>query len=336
MNSAALPLCDTMFQSLLKRCESGEPLNPEEAILVLHNALQGESLARVFAEANRRMRSCWKNRGRIWSAIGVDSVLCSRNCKFCSHGAAWGVFNEPHELSVEEVLEHVARLAPYKPDWITLRTTQDYGIDRLCRLVKEVCQAAPPESEIVVNTGEFGITEAEKLKQAGVSAVYHTIRLREGCDTSLSVEERIATLQSMQAAGLKMAALVEPLGPEHTDEEIVQAAFRLKPYDIRLGGVMARVPIPGTPLYELGEVSEERQVRAVAMTRLIYDREVDAICIHPPIPEALRAGANTVVVESGAIPRDQGLSESDWRGFSPVDAQKLFCDNGFDSVSNKM
>ncbi len=318
-----------MFQQLLQRCESGELLEPTEAILVLHEELQGELLQRIYAEADRRTRAGWKNQGRVWSAIGVDSALCSRNCKFCSHGAAWGVFEKPHELSVEEVLEHVARLAPHKPDWITLRTTQDYGIDRLCHLVREVRKAAPPESEIVVNTGEFGVDDAKKLRQAGASVVYHTIRLREGCDTGLTVEDRIATLRAMQVAGLKMAALVEPLGPEHTDEEIVEAAFRLKPYDIRLGGVMARVPIPGTPLYELGEVSKERQIRVVALTRLIYGPEVDAICIHPPIPEAMQAGANTVVVESGAIPRDQDMSSAPWRGFSPLDAHNLFGDRGF-------
>lgn len=317
-----------MFKNLIKRCESGALLNPEEAILVLHNDLQGDLLQRVFAEANRRMRIYGKNKGFLWSAIGVDSALCNRNCKFCSHGAAWGVFNNPHELSTSEVLEHVARLSPYKPDWITLRTTQDYGIDRICRLVQEVRKAAPIETEIAVNTGEFGIDEAQKLKQAGVAVIYHTIRLREGTDTGLTIEDRIATLKAMQAAGLKMAALVEPLGPEHTDEEIVQAAFRLKQYDIRLGGVMARVPVPGTPLYDLGAVSEERQVRVIAMTRLVYGSEVDSICIHPPLADALKAGANTVVVESGAIPRDQSTSESTWRGFNPVDAHKLFADNG--------
>lgn len=317
------------FEKLIAHCESGELLSPEEAILVLADDLQGEEQSRVFTEADRRTRASWKNRGRIWSAIGVDSVPCHRNCKFCSHGAAWGVFEQPHELTVDEVLEHVARLVPYQPDWITLRTTQDYGIERLCHLVRKVREAAPVESEIVVNTGEFGLKEATELKKAGASIVYHTIRLREGYDTGLTIEDRIATLKAMQAVGLKMAALVEPLGPEHTDEEIVEAAFRLKPYDIRLGGMMARVPIPGTPLYELGEVSEDRQVRVIAMTRLIYGPEVDAICVHPPIPKALWAGANTVVVESGAIPRDQDMSESSWRGFSPSNAAKLFEENGF-------
>ena len=322
-------MTQSKFEKLVKRCESGNLLSPEEAILVLHEDLKGEILDRVLSEADRRTRAYWKNRGRIWSAIGVDSVPCHRNCKFCSHGAAWGVFEEPHELSVDEVLEHVARLAPYKPDWITLRTTQDYGIERLCQLVRQVRKAAPPESEIVVNTGEFGLEEAVELKKAGASVVYHTIRLREGCDTGLTIEERIETLKAMQTAGLKMAALVEPLGPEHTDEEIVEAAFRLKPYDIRLGGMMARVPIPGTPLYELGEVSEDRQIRVIALTRLIYGPEVDAVCVHPPIAGALCAGANTVVVEIGAIPRDQNMSQLVWRGFSPSDALELFGKNGF-------
>ncbi len=318
-----------MFQNLLQRCESGELLTPEEAILVLDERLIGEELQRVYDEANQRMHAYWTGKGRIWTAIGVDSALCSRNCKFCSHGAAWGVFDQPHELTVDEILWHVKNLASHKPDWITLRTTQDYGIDRLSTLAREVRKHIPDETEIVVNTGEFGLEDARKLKAAGVAVVYHTIRLREGIDTGLSVEERVETLKAMQAAGLKMAALVEPLGPEHTNEEIVDTAFRLKLYDIRLGGVMARVPIPSTPLYELGSVSEERQRRVVAMTRLIYGPEVDAICIHPPLPEAIRSGANVVVVECGAIPRDQCEAESSWRGFSPTDARKLYAENGF-------
>ena len=318
-----------MFEKLIERCETGELLNREEAILVLHEDLQGEALQRVYAEADRRTRAYWKNRGRIWTAIGVDSAPCSRNCKFCSHGAAWGVYQKQYTLSFEEILNHVRQMIPLKPDWITLRTTQDYGIEKLCSLVQEIRKLMPPEMEVVVNTGEFGFEEAKKLKEAGVAVAYHTIRLREGCDTGLSVEDRIATLQAMQKAGLKMAALVEPLGPEHTDEEIIEAAFRLKPYDIKLGGVMARVPIPGTPLYELGQVSEERQTRVIAMTRLIYGPEVDAICIHPPLPAAMKAGANTVVVECGAIPRDPDTSESLWRDFSIPAANKLFCEQGF-------
>ena len=328
-------MSSSKFTKLIDLCESGELLNPEEAILVLHEDLQGETLERVFAEADRRTRAYWKNRGRIWTAIGVDSAPCTRNCKFCSHGAAWGVFKEPHELTADEVLRHVRQMIPFQPDWITLRTTQDYGIEKLCVLVREIRKLIPSEIEIVVNTGEFGIEEARQLKDAGVAVVYHTIRLREGCDTGLSIEDRIKTLEAMQKAGLKMAALVEPLGPEHTDVEIVDAAFRLKPFDIKLGGVMARVPIPGTPLYELGQVSEERQTRAIAMTRLIYGTEVDAICIHPPLPAALKAGANTVVVECGAIPRDHDASDAPWRDFDIPAANQLFSEQGFKNVPDR-
>ena len=320
-----------MFQKLIERCESSELLTPEEAILILHDDLQGEELNRVYAEADRRTRKYWKNRGRIWTAIGVDSAPCARNCKFCSLGAEWGVYKEPHELTIDEVLRHVRMMIPYTPDWVTLRTTQCYGIDKLCLLVREIRKITTPEMGIVVNTGEFDYDEAMKLKEAGTDVAYHTIRLREGYDTGLSVEDRIKTLKAMQKAGLKMAALVEPLGPEHADKEIVDAAFRLKPYDIKLGGVMARVPVLGTPLYKWGQVSEERQTRVIALTRLIYGPEVDAICIHPPIPAALKAGANTVVVECGAIPRDQDTADTLWRGFSIPAANQLFCEQGFNN-----
>ena len=109
---------------IVERSEADNSLMPEEALQILSPRLQGEALQRVLRAADVRMRKISGNKGRIWAAIGVDAVPCSRNCKFCSHGEAWGVYGQPYELSMDEVCERAKILAQHNPDWLTLRFTQ--------------------------------------------------------------------------------------------------------------------------------------------------------------------------------------------------------------------
>ena len=319
-----------MYRDLLQACEAGNDLSPALAAHVLDPRMPEEVWQRVRQAADRKMRSLCGNRGKLYATIGVDAVPCSMNCKFCSHGAAWGLADAAWELSVDEVCARVsAFLAQGTPDWFTLRTTQHYGISRLENLCRAVRERLPDETELIVNTGEFTVAEAQRLADAGVSRAYHTYRLREGLDTGVAPAERLETLDIIRRSPLKLAALVEPLGPEHTNAEIVEAAFRLKAYGVSLGGCMARVPVAGTPLAAQGSVSEERQVRVIALTRLISGEEVKDICVHLPNEAALAAGANTVVVESGAIPRDPNTEQGTWHHFGIAEAFDLLESQGF-------
>ena len=324
-----MPKAVEMCEELIGRCLSGQRLNRDEALSVLDKNLPDESRAAVMASADARARSIAGNRGRVYAAIGVDSAPCPRNCAFCSHGASWGVYGKPYEMTVEDVCRHATEIAKHSPDWLTLRTTQDYGIERVCLLAKEVRAVLQRETALVVNTGEFAVGDCDRLLAAGVAAVYHTFRLREGRDTGVSPEERLRTLSLIRDSGLDLFALVEPIGPEHTDEELVNAAFRLKDYGVSHSGAMARVPVPGTPLFGLGTVSDERLSRIVAMTRLISGPEVEAICVHPPLPAAMRTGANIVVVECGAIPRDRADTSEPWRRFGFDAAKDMLRNAGF-------
>ena len=42
-------------------------------------------------------------------------------------------------------------------------------------------------------------------------------------------------------------------------------------------------------------------------------------------------GANVVVVETGAVPRDRKEAEAEWRGFSMEDAKNLFARHGYEA-----
>jgi biotin synthase len=317
-------------EAVIEKSLSGENINRAEALWVLDTTLPEKSKSAVLSAANARTRNIAGNRGRVYAAIGVDSAPCARNCAFCSHGARWGVYEKPYEMTIEEVCRRAAEIATHNPNSLTLRTTQDYGIDRLCLLAREVRAVLPPETVLAVNTGEFAPGDCDRLLASGVGAVYHTFRLREGQDTGVTTEERLRTLSLIKDSGLDLFALVEPVGPEHTDDELVEAAFRLKEYDVNVSGVMARVPVAGTPLAKLGKADDDRLIRIAAMTRLISGPEVEAICVHPPLPAALRAGANEIVVDCGAIPRDQSDAKETWRSFDFSAAKGMLREAGFE------
>jgi len=287
------------------KAEAGELLNEQEAIYMLGDEIDEESIARLYAAANSIARKCVNNEATIWGAIGVDTKPCTRGCKFCSLGAPWNQDFEGVELSDEEVLEYAQELVNRNASWIVLRTTEDYGISRLVELGTKVRAILPKETGLVANTGELTPSRAQRLYDAGFTTIYHLVRLREGIDTGLDPADRIKTLEAVKDSPLELASLVEPIGIEHTAEEIVCEAFRAKHYGASVTGAMARVPVPGTPLAVYGPLPEGRLVRIVAMTRLINSPETKYICVHPPTLAALNAGANIMVVEAGAVPREK-------------------------------
>lgn len=60
-----------------------------------------------------------------------------------------------------------------------------------------------------------------------VRAFIHTIRVREGRDTGLDPDVREATMLAAVRAGLRLVALVEPVGPEHADQELADCFLRI-------------------------------------------------------------------------------------------------------------
>ena len=100
-------------------------------------------------------------------------------------------------------------------------------------------------------------------------------------------------------------------------------------YGASLTGAMARVPVPGTPLGHIPAVSERRLAQVAAVTRLAAGRKAPDICIHPASQLALEWGANVVVVEAGAIPRDTGNSKKEWNSFDLETAADWFRQAGY-------
>ena len=95
----------------------------------------------------------------------------------------------------EAVIKAAQAFVDEGASWVTLRTTEFYGLNRLCALAKKVRGAVPGDYGLVVNTGEFGPAEARAMPASGIDVVYHSLRLWGRSGDMLPPEDRKATLR---------------------------------------------------------------------------------------------------------------------------------------------
>lgn len=329
-NGVEVPAEDAVFlEGVRRRAMEGElPLRGD--ILRLLSFAPGSPQAELMGVFARQMaRETAGNTARVWAAIGVDCCPCAMNCAFCAFGARWGVVRRAHEWSVDEVAGAAVRFAREGASWIVLRTTEHYGRTRLRALAEAVRKVVPQDRALVANTGQMGPEEAAALKAAGISVIYHALRLGEGRDTPFDPAERRAALARAGISGLKLAHLVEPVGVEHGDGEIADVLLAALEAGAEVCGTMGRVNVPGTPFEALPAVSGERLAHIAAVTRLCGGVRTPYICVHPPLLQAVEWGANVLVVETGAVPRDDTEVAGEWRDFSVRDAKEMFRQCGY-------
>lgn len=311
------------------KCLAGEALSRAEIISLLGveiGSADDEYLRSAAREAAAKIAG---GRGYIWCAVGMDYAPCSMNCKFCSFGEKWGIVREPRHFEPEQVFAHVRTYAENGAAYIVLRTTEFYDLETLFGYIPKIRAEVPGEYAIILNTGELEPADAERAKAAGVYGVYHALRLREGVDTPFDPARRVETMRNVSASGMTLISLVEPIGGEHTSAEIADDFINAVECGAKICGAMARFPVEGTPLGGSARISDSRLAHVVAALRLSGGSQVRDICVHPATQEALASGANVMVVESGAIPRDSNFSESEWAGVGMERARNMLKEAGY-------
>jgi biotin synthase len=168
----------------------------------------------------------------------------------------------------------------------------------------------------VANTRDISHKEGEALLEAGFVGAYHAVRLGEGRDTPFNREKRIRTIRVLKEVGLRWMNCVEPVGPEHSHEEIVDLMFLARRYEAAYSGIMRRINFPGSPMTKYGMISELEMAKMVAVSRLVMGTVPKAHCTHEPHSASLMAGANLFFPEVGASPRDGKADTEKGRGRS--------------------
>jgi biotin synthase len=123
---------------------------------------------------------------------------------------------------------------------------------------------------------------------------------------------------------------VEPIGPEHSIEEIADKILIGRDMDPCYSGAMRRISIPGSELEPYGMISEYRLAFLVAVVRLAMGRDLIGNCTHEPNLLGPAAGANLLWAEVGTNPRDTQAETSEGRGMDVKSCVKILREADFD------
>jgi len=307
--------------NILRKGSECGVLSRDDALLLLRLDLHSPETYALMETANILSRKRFAGKGENHFHIGINVSPCPLNCSFCSLAAKAGIFAASVVFSEKKILGWARKAERSGADALNIMTTGTYSFERLLevgRLLKRTVS-----TPLVANTRDISHREGEMLLDAGFLGAYHALRLGEGIDTPLRREKRIQTIQVIKEVGLLWMNCVEPVGPEHTLEEIVDLMFLAKSFGATYSGVMRRINFPGSPMERWGMISELEMARMVAVSRLVMGETPKAHCTHEPNTLSLIAGANLLFPEVGSSPRDDQSDTGENRGYPLEKARKM-------------
>lgn len=319
------------FWYLIEKIQSGYKMNAHECAYLLsfpENSLES-AITRGVVDVMSREK--FGNKGLVFGQIGFEISPCPGECLFCSFAKSHTNF-EPFSMSNEDILKAAESFTKDgKLFSLALMAMHHYNFDRVLEVVQLVRAHIPAKTQIIANIGDFSLSQANELKSAGANGAYHVCRLREGKDTSLDPKTREKTIQNIKSAGLDLYYCCEPIGPEHTPEELAEQLIKGFEYGCFQHGAMRRVYLPDSPLAKYGQISELRlaQVTAVVTLAGLTCPELKTIGVHEPNLLGITAGANAIYAETGANPRDTEQETSGHRGLDIQDCETMLREAGF-------
>ncbi len=319
------PEAEMVLDSVL----AGGEISRGEAVELMKIDEDSDDMYALASAANTLTRRQFGDRGEVYAQVGINLWPCPKSCAFCSFGEKWNVIKSRMEFSLEEVVLRAKAFEDAGANAIFLMSTADYSYERYVEIARAVRKAISPDMPMIANLGDFGPKQAEELLDAGFQGAYHVFRLREGRDTEIDTEARLRTLKAIKGSGLVLGYCVEPIGPEHSPEELVEEMFRGKEHGAVNHASMWRVPVQGVPLAKHGKISGMGLAKAVAVTRIVVGDSIRAMGVHEPRVLSLRAGANQIYAETGPNPRDTIEDTSKGIGFSVEACRNMLREAGY-------
>ncbi|WP_258360356.1 radical SAM protein [Moorella sulfitireducens (nom. illeg.)] len=314
---------------LVDKAKTGEMLNREEIATLFDTAPFTAEAAYIQHAAREISSKVSNNTAEVHAHVGINVGPCTRNCKWCSFAAVNKVFVKGSVMPIGEIVKRCLKMERDGANAIYLVSTGTFPFGRLLEIIQEVRRNLCPDTVLIGNIDDFTLKEAYALRDAGLNGVYHAVRLREGVESSIPVEKRLATMRAAREAGLVLGTCVEPVGPEHTTAELVEATIIARECGAVYSGCMRRIAVPDTEVGKRGMIDEERQAYILAVIRLSTQQEMIGMCWHEPSAVGSRAGANIMWAETGSSPRDTHEDCERTRGRSVAEVRKMYLDTGW-------
>ncbi len=321
--------CDQRVYEIVEKAMEGHGLTREEVCELYAVEPYSKEAALIRWAGQELSMQATGGIAEIHAQIGLNATTCPKNCLFCSFARVNDVRTGVYEVPKNDVLEYAKVYVEEGANLLLMLTTASYQFEKLEDMVAAVRAVIPADMPLLVNTEDLTLERAKRLKAAGAQGAYHAVRMGEGVDTSIPVEERMTTFANLREAGLKLSTCVEPVGPEHTPEELTEATFRCIESDPKTSGVGRRISVPNTKLFDRGMLNDVEVAKMVAVYRLATGLDYQLNC-SAGTSMAASAGANLAWAEVGTNPRDTvERTEHGGRGDNIVQLKKMFAGVGW-------
>ncbi len=310
--------------AILQKSENHEFINGEEIAFLFSLSPFSRESALVRAMSYQKSQECNQGWAEVHAQVGLNISPCSKNCLFCAFAAKNQVFKERVKLSVEEAVQMTSQFERDGANAIFLMATADFDFCEFLETTTEIKRNLRKDTVLVANVGDFSLEEAKKLKDVGFSGVYHAVRLGEEKITRIPVKRRLETFLNAKEVGLSLGTCVEPVGPEHTVEELVEKTLITREAAPVYSGAARRIPIPNTELARHGIVSEARMAHILAVVRVALPKSIPGNCTHEPNVVGVASGSNLLWAEVGSNPRDPEKQTERARGLDVGTCRKMF------------
>ncbi|MDA7507024.1 biotin synthase BioB [Akkermansiaceae bacterium] len=214
---------------------------------------------------------------QLCTLLSIKTGGCSEDCSYCAQSARYKSGVDAERLM--EKCDIMKRASAARESgstrfcmgaaWRGVREgTQRF--EQVLDIVRDVSELG---MEVCVTLGELGPSEAEKLKDAGVTAYNHNIDTSPehypNIVTTHTFQDRLNTIRHAQDAGMSICCGgILGLG-ETTEDRLkmleVISGFNPQPESVPINSLM---PMPGTPLAEKQGVDVFELVRIIALARL--------------------------------------------------------------------
>jgi biotin synthase len=313
-----------MIEQIIQKAINGDLVDRNELMDLFDTPLFSRESTLILSAGRLMSEKACNHLAEVHAQVGLNISPCLRNCKFCSFAARNKIFKEYVDIPVDEVLAKAKGFETEGANALYLMATAQYPFEKFLEMGQEVKKTLNAETILIANVDDFSKKQALQLKDAGFFGIYHALRLGEGKDSTITPQRRLETFRNAKEAGLVLGTCLEPVGPEHSIEELVEKTMITREAGPAYSGAARRIPIPNTELHRYGLVSEARMAHILAVVRMALGYSIPGNCTHEPNSIGAAAGANLFWAEAGSNPRDTEKETEGKRGMTVADCKEVF------------
>lgn len=261
------------WHALADRVLAGHRIDETEGLSILQ--CPDDELLDLLAATFRVRRRYWGRTVQLYFLMNAKSGLCPEDCSYCSQSKVSNAEIPRYNfLSRDKILEGAKIAASQQARTYCMVISARGPNEREMQAVEELVPLIKSQYDLDVCAclGLLTPEQAQRLKACGVDTVNHNLNTSEDyygeiCSTH-SYQDRVATLQAVRAAGLKLCS-GGIIGMGEQDLDVVRMAFALRELQVESIPLNFLNAIDGTPLAGSDRLNPRYCLKALALYRLV-------------------------------------------------------------------